>query len=216
MNLTVIFMSCSCIVMYSLFCQLHNCNLFTQHVISLPRDTSSELWTLVYSFTFIIPSTANTVYFSQVLFYFTANKHLFPHCTSNPLFSANQWNWQPHFKLGKSSLVVLCAGSTLLLAPTLRHQLFSGALPKSTSNNLQKWFLSPTGWLNFGFILKENLLLCLSYLPLWVSQQVLWDISKPDNFRFQEEVITPQVRKKSNLPPQPQWHNIGKAKRSLR
>jgi hypothetical protein len=32
--------------------------------------------------------------------------------------------------LGKSSLVVLCAGSTLLLASTTRHQLSSGALSK--------------------------------------------------------------------------------------
>jgi hypothetical protein len=140
MNIIVIFMTCPCIVMHSLFCQLPNCNLFTQHVISLWRDTSSELWTLVHSFTFILPSTANTVYFPQVLFYFTANKHVFPHYTSNPLFSENQWDWQPHCKLGQSSLVVLCAGSMLLLAPRLPRQphtrLFSGALPKSASNNL--------------------------------------------------------------------------------
>jgi hypothetical protein len=103
---------------------------------------------------------------------------------SNPLFTANRWDWQPHRKLGQSSLVVLCAGSTLLLAPTLHTRLFSGAvncslapLPKSASNNLQKWFLSPTGRLNFGFILRENLLLCSSYLPLGVSQLVLWDIT---------------------------------------
>jgi hypothetical protein len=44
------------------------------------------------------------------------------------------------------------------------------------SNNLRKWFLSPTGRLNFGFILSENLLLSSSYLPLGVSQRVLWDI----------------------------------------
>jgi hypothetical protein len=88
MNLIVIFMTCTCIVMHSVFCQLPNCNLFTHHVISLWRDTSSELWTLVHSFTFIIPSTTNTVYFPQVLFYFTANKHFFPHYTSNPLFLA--------------------------------------------------------------------------------------------------------------------------------
>jgi hypothetical protein len=89
-NLIVIFMSCTCIVMHSLFCQLPKCNLFTQHVISLWRDTSSEMWTLVHCFTFILPSTASTLYFPQVLFYFTANKHLFPHYTSNPLFLANQ------------------------------------------------------------------------------------------------------------------------------
>jgi hypothetical protein len=95
---------------------------------------------------------------------------------SNPLFSANQWDWQPHCKFGQSSLVVLCAGSTLLLAPTMRHQQSSGALSKSASNNLHKWFLSPIGRLNFGFIPRENLRLCSLYLPLGVSQQVLWDI----------------------------------------
>jgi hypothetical protein len=130
MNLIVIFMTCTCIVMHSLFCQLPNCNLFTQYVISLWRDTSSELWTPIHSFTFILPSTINTVYFPQVLFYFTANKHLFPHYTLILCFQQNQWDWQPHCKLGQSSLVVLCAGSTLLLASTMRHQLSSGALSK--------------------------------------------------------------------------------------
>jgi hypothetical protein len=68
MNLIMIFMTCTCIVMHSLFSQLPNCNLFTQHVISLWRGTSSELWTSVHSFTLIIPSTARTVYFLQALF----------------------------------------------------------------------------------------------------------------------------------------------------
>jgi hypothetical protein len=72
---------------------------------------------------------------------------------------------------------VLCAGSTLLLAQIPHHQrLLLAPLPKSASNNLWKWFLSPTGRLNLGFILRENLLLCSSYLPLGVSQLVLWDI----------------------------------------
>jgi hypothetical protein len=67
-NLIVIFMICTCIVLHSLFCQLPSCILFTQHVISLWRDTSSELWTLVHFFTFILPSTASTVNFPQALF----------------------------------------------------------------------------------------------------------------------------------------------------
>jgi hypothetical protein len=33
---------------------------------------------------------------------------------------------------------MFCAGSTLLLAPTARHQLSSGALSKVSYNNLQK------------------------------------------------------------------------------
>jgi hypothetical protein len=40
MNLIVIFMTCICIVMHSLFCQLPNCNLFTQHVIYLYGEKS--------------------------------------------------------------------------------------------------------------------------------------------------------------------------------
>jgi hypothetical protein len=39
-NLIVIFMTCTCIAMHSLFCQLPNCNLFTQHVIYLYGETS--------------------------------------------------------------------------------------------------------------------------------------------------------------------------------
>jgi hypothetical protein len=38
-NLIVIFMTCTCIVMHSLLCQLPNCNLFTQHVIILYGET---------------------------------------------------------------------------------------------------------------------------------------------------------------------------------
>jgi hypothetical protein len=44
----------------------------------------------------------------------------------------------------------------------------SGAVTKLTSINLQKLFLSPTGLINLGFILREDLLLCSSYLPLGV------------------------------------------------
>jgi hypothetical protein len=82
---------------------------------------------------------------SASIIYFTANKHLFPHNMFNPLLSANRWDWQPHCKLGKSILVVLCAGSTLMMAPKPRTRLFLAPLPKSSSNNLRKWFLSPTG-----------------------------------------------------------------------
>jgi hypothetical protein len=38
-NLIVIFMTCICIVMHSLFFQLPNCNLFTQHIIYLYGET---------------------------------------------------------------------------------------------------------------------------------------------------------------------------------
>jgi hypothetical protein len=44
----------------------------------------------------------------------------------------------------------------------------SGAVAKLASINLQKLVLSPTGLINLGFLLREDLLLCSSYLPLGV------------------------------------------------
>jgi hypothetical protein len=113
-NLIVILMTCTCIAMHSLFCQLPNCNLFTQHVIYLYGETPlvkcgprSILLHIYYRL------------LSISIIYFLANKHLLPHDTFNPLFTANQWDWQPHCKLRQSTLVVLCVGSTLLLEPKL-------------------------------------------------------------------------------------------------
>jgi hypothetical protein len=69
--------------------------------------------------------------------------------------------------LGKSSLVVLCAGSTLLLAPTPRARLSLVPLPKSASNNLQKWFLSTTGRLNLSIITERKLSVVLIIPSSW-------------------------------------------------
>jgi hypothetical protein len=44
----------------------------------------------------------------------------------------------------------------------------SRAIAKPTSINLQKLVLSPTSSTNLGFILREDLLLCSSYLSLGV------------------------------------------------
>jgi hypothetical protein len=44
----------------------------------------------------------------------------------------------------------------------------SGAVAKLASINLRKLVLSPTGSINLGFLLREDLLLCSSYLPLGV------------------------------------------------
>jgi hypothetical protein len=114
-NLIMILMTCTCIALYSLFCQLPNCNLFTQHVIYLygetPRVNYGPQSILLHIYYRLL---------STRIIYFLANKYLLPHDTFNPLFTANQWDWQPHCKLGQSTLVVLCAGSMLLLAPKLR------------------------------------------------------------------------------------------------
>jgi hypothetical protein len=48
----------------------------------------------------------------------------------------------------------------------------SGAVAKPASINLQKLVLSPIGSINLGFILREDLLLCSSYLPLGVPNWV--------------------------------------------
>jgi hypothetical protein len=52
--------------------------------------------------------------FTRII-YILANYYLLPHDMFNLLFIANRWDWQPHCKLGQSTLVVLCAGSMLLL-----------------------------------------------------------------------------------------------------
>jgi hypothetical protein len=48
----------------------------------------------------------------------------------------------------------------------------SGAVAKPASINLQKLVLPPTGSINLDFILREDLLLCSSYLPLGVPNWV--------------------------------------------
>ena len=73
-------------------------------------------------------------------------KHLFPHDTFNPLFSANRWDWQPHWTLGQSILVLLCAGSTLLLTPVLRPAKSQPATPSEVTRfsywSIKPWFLT--------------------------------------------------------------------------
>jgi hypothetical protein len=48
----------------------------------------------------------------------------------------------------------------------------SGAVAKPASINLRKLVLSPTSSINLSFILREDLLLCSSYLPLGVPNWV--------------------------------------------
>ena len=108
MNIIVIIMSYICIVMRSIFCQLPSCNLFTQHVsYLLRRDTTSELWTPVHSFTLIIQPTANTVPFHSLQF--TTVFH-----TIRLILCFQQAGEIDNLtvSLGQNSLIVLCAGST--------------------------------------------------------------------------------------------------------
>ena len=104
LNLIVDTMTCTCIVMLLSTCQLPSCNLFTQHVSYLSwRDTTSELWTPVHSFTSEYKSTAIITFciFLQVT--------IISHTTVNPLFSASRWDWQPHCYVGAKFLgCVVC------------------------------------------------------------------------------------------------------------
>jgi hypothetical protein len=61
----------------------------------------------------------------------------------------------------------VAAGSKLRLRRGAIYKL-SRAVAKLASINLRKLVISPTGSINLGFILREDLLLCSSYLPLGV------------------------------------------------
>jgi hypothetical protein len=67
-NLIVILVTCTCIAMHSLFCQLPNCNLFTQHVIYLYGETPLVNCGPRSILLHILLSSASTVYFPQLLF----------------------------------------------------------------------------------------------------------------------------------------------------
>jgi hypothetical protein len=78
--------------------------------------------------------------------------------------------------LGQNTLVVLCADSMLLLVqsygPDKVPYINCRAVAKPASINLRKLVLSPTGSINLGYVLREDLLLCSSYLPLGVPNWV--------------------------------------------
>ena len=92
--------------------QLPSCNLFTQHASYLLwRDTTSELWTPVHSFTLIKqPQTANCSFFilcNLILIFHTIRLIL---CFQQAGEIDNLT-----VSLGPSSLIVLCADSTLVI-----------------------------------------------------------------------------------------------------
>jgi hypothetical protein len=78
-NLIVIFMICTCIAMHSLFCQLPNCNLFTQHVIYLYGETSLVNCGPRSILLHILSSTASIVYFLQALFIYLIQTNIIFH-----------------------------------------------------------------------------------------------------------------------------------------
>ena len=140
-------------------CQLPSCNLFTQHVSYLLwRDTTSELWTPVHSFTLIKqPQTANCSFFIR------CNLILIFH-TRRLILCFQQAGEIDNLtvSLGQSTVIVLCAGP----------RCWSCCAVRSTNNLLKNrcyyWFD------NLGFILREDLLLNYIIPSSWGFPTSVW------------------------------------------
>jgi hypothetical protein len=96
----------------SLFYQLPNCNLFTQHVLFiLWRDTASELWTPV-----LFPSYCYHLFTLLALFTLLTYFHYFPLDTLIPFISSKPVRLTTSSQVGNKVLGCVCAGYALLLA----------------------------------------------------------------------------------------------------
>ena len=137
-------------------CQLANCNLFTQHAISYWRDTTSELWTPVHSFTSEIQPTAIIV-----LYCFMQTNIIFHSIRLTLCFQQAGEIDNLTVKLGQSTWIVLCRFHVGTGIP--------GVAPHYTPSPTTFNVLLDSYWFdNLGFLLRENLLLHSSYLPLGV------------------------------------------------
>ena len=150
MNLIVDNMTCTCIVMLLSTCQLPSCNFFTQHVSYLLwRDTTSELWTPVHSFT-----SEYTIYCKHCSLHFLQANIIFH---TIPLILCFQQASEI------DNLTVSWGKVSWWCCVQVPRQL--GVVDTFESILNSYWFD------NLGFFLRENLLLYASYLPLGVSQR---------------------------------------------
>jgi hypothetical protein len=120
-NLIVILSSYAC-CLYSINCPTIIC-LPSMCYFIVWRDTTGELWTPV-----LFPLYCYHMFTLLALFTLLAYYYYFPLDMLIPLFQANRWDWQPHRKLGAKYLVVLCAGSALLLVEDESTRIINGAL----------------------------------------------------------------------------------------
>ena len=107
MNIIVDTTTGTCMLCTYQYCQVPSCNLFTQHVSYLLwRDTTSELWTPVHSFTSEIQPTTIIVLFhslqTNIIFHTTLLILCFQQAGEIDTLTDS---------LGQNSLIVLCAGS---------------------------------------------------------------------------------------------------------
>jgi hypothetical protein len=137
-NLIVIFMTCTCIVLHSLFYQFPNCNLFTQHVIYLNGETplvNCGPWSIhlhIY-YRLLSASIIYLLYCKQIPF---STRYVQSFVFSKPV------------RLTTS----LQVGAKYLGCVVCRIHVAAGdgsaPCQKSASINLRKLFLSPTSRLN--------------------------------------------------------------------
>ena len=137
LNLTILIISCMCIVMPSLFVNCPTVICSPNMLLSYGRDTSSELWTPV-QFSLLKYNLLQYLFycFLQTIIFHTIRLIL---CYSKPVrLTTSLFRW------GKV-LWLCCAGSTL--APE------SLVLRRTTSRRHQPstCFLTPTGLINLGF-----------------------------------------------------------------
>jgi hypothetical protein len=99
--------------------------------------------------------------------YILAYYYLLPLDTLNPLFTANRWDWQPHHKLGIKFLVVLCAGSMLLLVQSKvldeAPYKLSGAVAKLAS--ITFWSLAFSYWFDKPWFYNWGKLAAVLIIP---------------------------------------------------
>ena len=143
--------------MHFSICQLIICNLFIQHLSYLLwRDTTSELWTPVHSFYIWIQSTAiiYSLHFLQVTFIIHTIQLILCYQQAGEIGTLT-------VKLGQSSLIVLCAGSTLALESlVLRRATFC-------HQQLSEVFSSPTGPIKSWFDTEWKLAATLIIPSSW-------------------------------------------------
>jgi hypothetical protein len=108
--------------LYSINCPTVIC-LPSMYYFILWRDTTSELWTPI-----LFPLYCYHLFSLLALFTLLVYYYYFPLDTLIPLFQANQWDWQSHRKLGAKYLVVLYAGSALLLGEDESTRIVNSAL----------------------------------------------------------------------------------------
>jgi hypothetical protein len=89
------------------------------------RDTTSELWTPVHSFTLLLPFTIYLFYLHSCKLLSFTTRYAQSFVYSKPVrLTTSLW-------VGTKYLVVLCAGSTLLLVQSYTLDKFSGAIVQS-------------------------------------------------------------------------------------